>query len=82
MSALRNRLAHDPWFFAHKSRKLYRLEKTAKAKLVHNYEPVTEEQLKAYEEKIISVTSRFRELRNTILQAFWSSPYKPPESSD
>ena len=81
LSPKRNRLAHDPWFFAHQTKKLYRLEKTARAKLVHNYTPVTEGELKAYEDEIIDVTSRFRDLRSEILQAFWSSPYRAPGES-
>lgn len=78
LSGRRHRLAHDPWFYAHKTWKLYRLEKTAKSKLVHSYMPVTEDELKAYEDEIVGVTSRFRELRSEILQAFWSSPYRAP----
>ena len=74
----RHRLVHDPWSYAHRLKKLYRLEKTAKAKLVHDYKPVTEEELKAIEAEIKRETDRFRELRSEILHAFWSSPYRPP----
>lgn len=82
LSSRRHRLAHDPWFFEHKTRVLYRLEKTAKAKLVHAYEPVTQEQLKAYEDEIVAVTERFRDVRREIMHAFWSAPYKHPKGSD
>lgn len=76
LAARRHRLAHDPWFFGHKTKKLYRLEKTAKPKLVHNYQRVTEDEMKAFEAEITKATERFRELRSEILHAFYSSPYR------
>jgi hypothetical protein len=43
----RNRLVHDPWFYGYQTKENYRLEKTARAKLIHRYEHVTEEEIKA-----------------------------------
>jgi hypothetical protein len=70
----RNRIVHDPWFYAFETKKHYRLQKTAKAKLDYAYKPVTEEELNSMEAKIGTMRERFREVGNEILHAYWSSP--------
>lgn len=68
----RNRLAHDPWFFAHNTKQLYRLETSAKGPLKHMYQPVTEEELKALEKKFNDGMAQFREIKAEILRVFYS----------
>jgi hypothetical protein len=41
----RNRVAHDPWFMAYKSKNHYRLQKTAKGRLEYVYKIVPEAEL-------------------------------------
>lgn len=73
LSESRNRIVHDPWFYAYKTKKHFRLQKTAKAKLDYAYKPVTEEELKEIETNILALRDQFSELRSEILHAFWSS---------
>jgi hypothetical protein len=70
----RNRIAHDPWFFGFETKKLYRLQKTARAKLEFNYKYVTEDELNELEAEIVSTMDRFRDLRAQILREFYSLP--------
>lgn len=69
----RNRIVHDPWVFGHKTKKLYRLQKTARAKLDYSYKLVTEVELNALEARVVSTMDQFLDLRREILTAFWSS---------
>ena len=73
----RNRMAHDPWFFGHETRKHYRLEKTAKSKLDLTYKPVTEEDLKAIESEFLDLTVKFQEAKRAMLHDFYSLPETP-----
>jgi hypothetical protein len=70
----RNRIAHDPWFFGFETKKLYRLQKTARAKLEFNYKYVAEDELNELEAEIVSTMDRFRDLRAQILREFYSLP--------
>lgn len=71
---LRNRIVHDPWGSTFKSKKHYRLQKTAKATLDYSYKPVSEEDINKIEKTIESLIEEFRLVRTEILHAFWSSP--------
>lgn len=78
LSNERNRLAHDPWFSGFENDKLYRLEKTARAKLIHRFEPVTEDELKDYERRVDKARGDFAKLSGEILEDFYSGAYKKP----
>jgi hypothetical protein len=68
----RNRFVHDPWFCAHPSQQHYRLELTAKAKLVHAYKPVSEDEAKSVCSNIEALNRRFEEIRSEIVHEFYS----------
>lgn len=78
LSNERNRLAHDPWFSGFQTDKLFRLEKTARGKLIHRFQPVTEEELGEYERKVESAHADFSQLSSEILGSFYSGPRRDP----
>jgi hypothetical protein len=70
----RNRLAHDPWFYGFDTQETYRLQKTARATLIHRYELVSVEDIQKIERDTGKLISEFRKVRSDVLHAFWSSP--------
>lgn len=75
----RNRVAHDPWMSAYGDNlkpleKMYRLQKTARAKLEHEYKHVPLDELKALRKEIETALAQFNDLRSEVLQTFWSLP--------
>ena len=77
----RHRLAHDPWYSAFISKVIYRLEKTAKAKLIHGYKSVTLEELEKFQSDIRKSSELFRSIRSDILNDFWSLHLPATEGS-
>ena len=70
----RNRLVHDPWFYGWDTKASYRLQKTAKAKLIYRYDIVTKDEINEMHNKIKQLCDDFWEIRTVILHAFWSLP--------
>jgi hypothetical protein len=68
----RNRLVHDPWFYGWDTKASYRLQKTAKAKLIYRYDAVTKDEIKDIENAIETLHREFLDIRTEILHAFWS----------
>lgn len=68
----RNRFVHDPWFLGHPSQQHYRLELTAKGKLVHAYKPVSEDEARAVCSNIEALNNRFSEIRSAVLEEFYT----------
>jgi hypothetical protein len=78
----RHRVAHDPWFATWKNDwpecDVYRLQRTAKAKLEHGYKQVAIDELKALTADIQATIEEFNDLGSEILRAFWTLPETPP----
>jgi hypothetical protein len=75
----RNRVAHDPWLSAYGKdlkdlQKVYRLQRTARAKLEHEYKPVSLEELQALRSEIEEALQKFNDLASDILRIFWKLP--------
>lgn len=70
----RNRLVHDPWFYGYYTKENYRLQRTAKATLVHRYELVTAKEIEEIQGQIEKLLNDFRDVRTDVLHAFWSLP--------
>lgn len=77
----RHRVAHDPWFATWQpdrpESEVYRLQRTAKAKLEHGYKHVAIDELKALTADIQAVIDQFNELGSELLRAFWTLPETP-----
>ncbi len=58
----RNRVAHDPWFMAYKSKNHYRLQKTAKGRLEYVYKIVTEDELVKIRDEAEALTLEFEDI--------------------
>ena len=75
----RNRVAHDPWLSAYgagmkDSGKVYRLQKTARARLDYSYKLIALGDLRALTKEIEGAYLAFSELYAEICQLPWSLP--------
>lgn len=74
----RHRVAHDPWYATWKSDRpesdVYRLQRTAKARLEHGYKHVALGELEALDADIQAAILQFSDLGSEILRAFWTLP--------
>ena len=77
LSERRNRVVHDPWSYGYHSKKHYRLQVTARAKLELEYRHVPTEDVEKITEEIGKAEARFSEVRSQILDAYYASPHKP-----
>jgi hypothetical protein len=78
----RNRVAHDPWLGSYDDemrnlQNMYRLQRTARGKLDHEYKMVPIEELQGLKKEIEEAHRHFRDLAYEILQTFWNLPPLP-----